>query len=102
MSDPAEITQLEEQLAEVRARRFMAERDAEAVSRHSGLSKEPRKLDKDHARAESHVEKLRGKEAKLQERIQLLRTPVEEIAPSETEPDTPQEEVPAEEPDSQQ
>jgi phage shock protein A len=76
---------LEEQLTEVRGRRLVAERNATAISRHSGLSKDHRKLDKELTRAERQVTKLREREAELQNELAALRTAAEtaEVAPSE-------------------
>ncbi|MBI3922037.1 MAG: hypothetical protein HY318_11520 [Armatimonadetes bacterium] len=81
MAGEVDLAQLEEQLAEARARRFMAEREAAAVDRASGLSREPRKLDKEMANSEARVSKLRAREAELEAKIHTLK-----VAPSVEEP----------------
>lgn len=81
MAGEVDLAQLEEQLAEARARRFMAEREAASVDRASGLSREPRKLDKEMAKSEARVSKLRAREAELEAKIHTLK-----VAPSVEEP----------------
>lgn len=83
-----DMAKLEEQLAEVRARRFMAERDAAAALRQAGLSKEPKKLDKATASIDSRVIKWREKETELGAKIEALR---KEVASPPQEATTAQE-----------
>jgi len=75
VNDESDITRLEEQLDETRARRLMAERDVSAVARHTGLSRTPKKLDRDRERTDAQLEKWRAREADLEQKIELLRNP---------------------------